>query len=354
MGEVAPVGSPEAAKPFSRFALAAPHDCGMNSMQSSDTVLQNVDADVVKDLTPHIQQLKWFDDIVRKCRTFFTKIQPANINSIPSNILIHFLPDIIYGLAITQKDTIPTMLALGARYFEFRPADLLPIFQDVSPAQNKPYFEHACIPGLAFEEFLEQQVLFLDAHPAEMVTIHIRWDNIVSECRKPTIDEIGDYLDAACRKATNSILTWGGSECFSRTIDSLREAGKRLVVLIEAEKYDSWTATAYATLNAKPILAQFESMTTKGQQSTDLTVLQCQATSQSIKEVLVYSVMASNASTSCLTATKGALDCETLPWIRDNVMERLQAERLMVIMNDFIDGATTDTAVELSRKRLAL
>jgi hypothetical protein len=95
-------------------------------------------------------------------------------------------------------------------------------------------------------------------------------------------------------------------------------------------------------------------MNAQGQQSTDLTILQCQATSQSIKEVLLYSVVASNASTSCLTATKGMLDPQTLPWIRQNALERLQAERIIVIMNDFIDGATTDTAVELSRKRLAM
>jgi hypothetical protein len=124
---------------------------------------------------------------------------------IPSHLLIHLLPDIIYGLAITQKDTIPTMLSLGTRYFEFRPADLLPIFQDVSPIPNKPHFEHACIPGLAFHEFLDQQVQFLDTHPTEIATIHIRWDNIVSECRKPTESEIEGCLSAACSKATNTL-----------------------------------------------------------------------------------------------------------------------------------------------------
>jgi len=32
----------------------------------------------------------------------------------------------------------------------------------------------------------------------------------------------------------------------------------------------------------------------------------------------------------------------------------LQAEKTMVLMNDFIDGATTDTSIELSRRRLAM
>jgi hypothetical protein len=348
MGSVAPAGSPEATKPFSRFVVAAPHDGGMNSMQNSDTILQGVNADVVKDLTPHVEQLQRFADIVYILLETSLK-SSTNISAGSIRGSIH----IIYGLAITQKDTIPTMLSLGARYFEFRPADLMSIFQDVSPIPNKPHFQHACIPGLAFDEFLDQQVQFLDTHPTEIVTIHIRWDNIISECRKPTVPEIENYLSTACSKASNP-LTWGGRECFSQPIEALRDAGKRLILVIEALKYDSWTATAYATLRADSILAQFESMTTDGQQSTDLTVLQCQATSQSIKEVLVHSVMASNASTSCLTSTKGALDRQTLPWIRENLLERLQAERLVVVMNDFIDGATTDTAVELSRTRLAL
>jgi hypothetical protein len=66
MGMVAPEGSNEATKPFSRFVLAAPHDDGMNSMQSADTVLQNSDADVVELLTPHIKELQWFAELVRK------------------------------------------------------------------------------------------------------------------------------------------------------------------------------------------------------------------------------------------------------------------------------------------------
>ena len=93
-------------------------------------------------------------------------------------------------------------------------------------------------------------------------------------------------------------------------------------------------------------------MNIEGQKSTEITVLQCQATSQSIKEVLVYSIMSANASNSCLTSTKGMLDMKTLPWIRANTLQRLQAEKLIVIMNDFIDGATADTSIELSKQRL--
>ena len=338
MGSVAPPGSPEAQKPFSRFVLAAAHDDGMNGMQNSDAVLGGADGDMVAELRKFLPRLSFFSHI-------------------PDSALAHMLPNIVYGVAITQKKPIPIMLAIGTRYFEFRPAELLPMFQRASSLPNKFYFQHACIPGLAFDEFLEDQVNFLDENPTEIVTIHIRWDNIVSECKLPTPEQISDMFTTACARATHAHLTWGGRECFSQPIDALRNSGTRLICVIHAEKYDSWTAAAYATLSADPILARFESMDTDGQEaegSGDLTVLQCQATSQSIKEVLVYSVLASNAATSCLTSTKAALDTRTLPWIRQNALDRLKAEKTIVIMNDFIDGGTTDTSIELSRKRLAL
>jgi hypothetical protein len=64
MGSVAPRGSEQASKPFSRFALAAPHDNGMNSMQNAEAMLNTIDTDMVKELTPHIPALSWFADAV--------------------------------------------------------------------------------------------------------------------------------------------------------------------------------------------------------------------------------------------------------------------------------------------------
>ncbi|KAG0301974.1 hypothetical protein BGZ98_007890 [Dissophora globulifera] len=333
MGTVAPPGSPQAQKPFSRFVLAAPHDNGMNSMRTCDAFFTAANADAIADLRKYLPVLSFFEEL-------------------PDHLLHEKLPNIVYGVAITQKKEVPIMLGLGARYFEFRPAKLLPIIRKVSSLPDKFYFQHACIPGLAFDEFLAQQVAFLDKHPTEFVVLHIRWDNIVSDCQRPTEQEIDDMLTEACAQAVNQPLAWGGRECFTEPIDALRKNGQRLICVIQAEKYDSWTAEAYATLSAEPILERFESMNTEGQEDTDLTILQCQATSQSIKEVLVYSVLSAHSATSCLTSTKAQLDTQTLPWIRQNALERLQAEKTIVIMNDFIDGATTDTSIMLSKTRL--
>ena len=104
---------------------------------------------------------------------------------IPDEALVHMLPHIVYGVSITQKKLISVMLALGARYFEFRPAELLSMFQKVSKLPNKFYVQHAFIPGLAFDEFLDSQVELLNVNSTEIVTIHIRYDNIVRECKNP-------------------------------------------------------------------------------------------------------------------------------------------------------------------------
>ena len=333
MGDIARPGSTEEGKPFSRFVLAAPHDEGMNSMQNADVVLKTVNKDTIDQLSSTLKQVSWFSEIIT------------------NEGLIYMLSDIIYGLAITQKDTISTMLGLGARYFEFRPADVHPLFKALLP--NQLYFQHFCIPGISFVEFLNELVKFLDDHPTETITLHIRWDGIANGCREPSNDEIRKLLDTACAQTHHQPLSWGDRTCFSESIGKLRSTGRRLIYLLEAPKYDSWTQEAYATLSASPIINRFESMNTAGQADSDITVLQCQASSTEIKDVIIYSVLASNAATSCLSSTKAMLDTKTLPWIRGHALDRLQAEKTIVIMNDWIDGATTDLAVELSRRRLA-
>ena len=56
---------------------------------------------------------------------------------LPDKALLPMLPNIIYGLAYTQKKTIEQMLILGARYFEWRPAKLFPAFRDLSGLPDK-------------------------------------------------------------------------------------------------------------------------------------------------------------------------------------------------------------------------
>lgn len=47
-------------------------------------------------------------------------------------------------------------------------------------------------------------------------------------------------------------------------------------------------------------------------------------------------------------------DQETLLMIKKTVLGQLNAEKPIVVMNDFVDGATVDVAIGLSKARLAM
>jgi hypothetical protein len=128
MGLVAPPGSPEAQKPFSRFVLAAPHDDGMCSAQNFDAVLGAMSPDDMDKLMEELPRLEFFKHI-------------------PLDALFHMLPNIVYTLSVTQKKGVDIMLALGARYFEFRPAKLHPIFV----SSNVPYILVLASHSIGFE-----------------------------------------------------------------------------------------------------------------------------------------------------------------------------------------------------------
>lgn len=98
--------SPEARKACSRFILAAPHDDGMNTTQNVDVVVNGLHADDLWKMSDHSLEVQWFKNIL------------------PSETLLHMIPNIVYGLAVTQKATILGMLALRAHYFEFVPSGL--------------------------------------------------------------------------------------------------------------------------------------------------------------------------------------------------------------------------------------
>ncbi len=52
-------------------------------------------------------------------------------------------------------------------------------------------------------------------------------------------------------------------------------------------------------------------------------------------------------------STKAKFDISTLPWIQANALKNLTAKQNLIIMNDFIDGATAYTAYQLSQARFA-
>ena len=329
MGTVAPNNSSQAEKPFSRFFLPSAHDVGMNSMQSTDAVLQSSS----------------------------TKLLNLLGNAFPSDTLGPWVdaiaPKIIYGLAITQKDTLASILAIGARYFEFRPAYLHKDLAPLSTLPNKPYFQHACIPGMAYDEFLQGVVEFLAAHPLEIVVIQLRWDGVLDGCPRPSASELQATLDAALAHVSPPLVQGSLADMTSQTTAQLRAQRKRLILFGPTDSFSTYTDEGNATLNGDSIIAEFDRIRPSDQDGKGFSNLQCQATATNIKDVLLCSVASADASTSCLMATKAVCDSKTLPWVRRNALAKLPAEQLVVVMNDFLDGGTVDVAVGLSRERLA-
>jgi len=304
-------------------------------MKTCDALLQHAGAAVVTTLLPNHPDLKKIAD------------------KVSSGAVMSLAPNIIASLAVTQKDSVDAILQIGARYFEFRPAhchkDILP----VSPLPDKLYFQHSAIPGLPYEEFLHDVVQFLLAHPAEIIIVQLRWDGVPAECARPSDQELNDYLHTALALSNGSIESGNLDDLLHASIAQLRNDRKRLITFSNVDSLSTYTDTANATLNGDSIVAEFQNVLKPDNEAAKPFInIQCQATASDIPGVVAYSVLAADASTSCLLSTKAICDSKTLTWIRSNVIRVCRAGEPVMVMNDFFDGATADVAVALSRERL--
>ncbi|CZS97131.1 uncharacterized protein RAG0_06267 [Rhynchosporium agropyri] len=332
MGQVAPQGSEQAAKPFSRMFLPAAHDIGMQSMQSCDAVIGS-DALVA---------------VLTLINPVFAKIA----NMMAHAAVMALAPDIVRGLAITQKDTLSTILSIGARYFEFRPAYLHNVIRGKCAIADVLYFSHSAIPGMPFDEYLADVVTFLVAHPDEIVVTQLRWDGVPGDCAQPSAEDISNCIPTALSTTNGGIVQGSLDDMLRLSIAELRSERKRLILFTSSDSFSTYTDAANATLNGDSIMAEFDKICPQSQAGKPFSNLQCQATATNVPEAVAYSVLAANASSSCLLATKPICDSKLLPWIQANG-DRLEANQLVVVMNDFLDGATADVAIDWCRKRLA-
>ncbi|KAL2255931.1 hypothetical protein VTK26DRAFT_2469 [Humicola hyalothermophila] len=344
-GALAPAGSPLAGKPFGRLVLPSAHDVGMNSMTSAAAVLGRAGGAVVGTL---------LDDNARG-KAALTQLA----DRVSRDAVARIAPNIVHSLAMTQKDELATMLRIGARYFEFRPARVHgAIGRPLAPGlPDRLYFQHGAIPGMAYDEFLRGVVRFLREHPTEIVVVQLRWDGVPDKCAKPGPGEKKEYLEAALKaEAGGGEVVVGGLEDMKRkTIDQLRRERKRLIMLDSVNSLSTYSDEANATLNGDSMLEAMSRVLTKDNQRGKAFVnIQCQATASNIPKVVVYSVLEAGVTTSCLLATKGICDSKILPWCRDNVLRTCERDQLVVMMNDWIDGGTADVAVNLSRQRLEM
>ena len=336
MRDLAPPGSLAARSPFTKFVLPSSHDIGMNSMDTSSAIIKHAGTNLIKDVlnasTPHI--LEEFGRITDK-------------------IIGKFAPDIVRALAITQKDSLANILGIGARYFEFRPARCHRQLQRVSPLNDTFYFQHGAIPGMSYQQFLHDIIAFLSQYVHEIVVVQNRWDGVSRDCPRASTLELEAILADALRNSSLRVASF--SDMTTKSIDELRSERKRLILLENISQTSNYDDVTSATLSGDSIVQKLQAMGRDPPQEKDIFLIQCQATASNIKEVVGATVIDSDAITSPLLATKATCDHKVLPLLNSEIGHNLtKVNSLVVIMNDFFDGGTADTAISLSRTRLGL
>ncbi|KAF2193534.1 PLC-like phosphodiesterase [Zopfia rhizophila CBS 207.26] len=334
MRDIAPPGSEKADKQFHRMVLPSSHDIGMNSMQTSQAILQKAGTGVIREV---------LGLSLPRALDVLNKVADSAINAIA--------PDIVRALAITQKDTLDTILKIGARYFEFRPAKCHRQFQRVSPLEDTVYFQHGAIPGMLYKQFLFDIANFLNDHRDEIVVIQNRWDGVPGDCPRPNDDELRAVLDEVLRG--KDIQIGNQDDMMRKSIKDLRNERKRLIVTRDVNQVSNYDDLANATVDGTSMVNKLNEMGRNPPRGHPITLLQCQATATNIKDVIVYSVLSSDVSTSPILATKPICDAKILPLLRGDVGRNLgKEESVVVVLNDFFDGGTADVAIQMCRERL--
>lgn len=342
MEDLVPPGSWQENRRFRRLVLPSAHDAGMNSMASSTKLLNKMGGAVVGTLVHDNRIMAEIADAV----------------SGPAIALI--APNIIFSLAMTQKDSLDAMLRIGARYFEFRPAYCHAAVRSAmqkgggkDTLPDRLYFQHGAIPGMGYDVFLADVVAFLLAHQQEIVVVQLRWDGVPAECAKPSDQDKREYLAKALEKAGDRLVVGNENDLRNATIAELRRDKKRLIMMESVDSLSTYTDEGNATLDGQSIIDAFPRVLTENNYRGKAFInIQCQATATNIPKAVAFSVLEAGTTSSCILATKAICDSKTLPWCRDNVLATCGFDTLVVMMNDFIDGATADVAYQLSKQRL--
>ena len=349
MGDVAPVGDARADLPFHRLVLPGAHDAGMNTVESLDALLEEHKAEFV----------------LAALGAAIGVLGPA-LGAVVAGLATKFAPRALKNISITQKDTVSRMLDSGTRYFDFRPGLMLKPFRN----DDKRYHQHLFVPGMAYVDFLTEVLTWLEAHRTEIVVVSCNTLHFMTDDMKPTPEDLDNDLKTARSKSgvgENDVKV-GFKRDLGKSVADLRAAGTRLIFLNQvaggsettnAAKYDSYDGSAYATVEPAPILAALKKMNETEQLAKvhskpkyDYTVLQLQATSTSDIKVDVKASLTFSDASSPLLMTKGRMDAATLPWVRDNLNDRLSNTQLVVLLNDFADNATAQVAKTVSEQRL--
>ncbi|KAL1594515.1 hypothetical protein SLS60_010275 [Paraconiothyrium brasiliense] len=334
MKDVLSQGQDISTKKFNRVVLPAAHDIGMNTMATPMALLEHAGTGVIKEVLgrnlPHVLDI---------------------LNKVGDGAVNRIAPDIIRALAITQKDSLESILKIGARYFEFRPAKCHRQLQKVSPLEDTWYFQHGAIPGMKYADLLQTIVKFLDEHKEEIVVVQNRWDGVPGDCPRPSGDDLSNILKDTLQG--KDLRVGNLDDMMGKSIRDLRNEKKRIIILQNVNQVSNYDDNANATLNGDSMVNKLNDMSKDPPKGHPITLLQCQATATNIRDVIIASVLDADVSTSPILATKPVCDAKIFPLLKGECGKCLMREEsVVVLLNDFFDGATADVGIELCKERL--
>ena len=324
--------------PFSTFVLPGGHDVGMNTKKHIDVIAEDPAA----------------------IRAIVTGLSGSTIAGALGAIVDDLDPSevarILVDLGITQKDNITDMLNMGIRYFDFRPGYCAKINGTKVLSGDALFHQHNVIPGMRFEDFLNDVVSWLSKHTEEIVVVSLGFAGFFDDSMKP----VADTLKAMIRSALNgtSIITGSISDA-SKNYNDLISENRRLlffnngVGFNNAEKSDSYSDKAYSTLLVEPIIAALNDMPTKPPVEDSYTVLQFQGTASAVDALWPSLAMFGTNDTSPLLMTKAKFDQKTYTWARAN-LGNFSPSAPVVILNDFVDPVMSHIAQEATLVRAGL
>jgi hypothetical protein len=143
------------------------------------------------------------------------------------------------------------------------------------------------------------------------------------------------------------------ADMMGMSVRDLRDEKKRLIVLQNVSQISNYDDVANATLTGDSMVDKLNDMARDPPSGHSVILLQCQATATNIRDVIVASVVDSDVSTSPILATKPICDAKILPLLRgDTGRELARGDGVVVVMNDFFEGATADVAIGMCKERL--
>ncbi|KAL8276095.1 hypothetical protein RQP46_011510 [Phenoliferia psychrophenolica] len=347
--------------PFSQLALAGAHDAGMLGDIDSRLLQFIKDGDVHDDVGVIAKALPFVQTLLSVLKTF--NFRTARI---------------LENMANTQKDSIPDQLAMGVRFFDFRPGYCL--YDSVSGLQGELHHQHAIVPGEPYLMFLIHVLNFLGENPSEIVFFEIKSDgfailtsSIDPATGKPrviTMVPTLEELEATFQRARTSAgseaaraVVVGSPEDLERPIGELLNENRRLIIADRVHFPDAWPRAdsysheAYDTDDPQKVMAAlkttYDAAASRAakKEGPAATIYQLQATPTAQIWADVGASLSYSEASSLLVWSKCRMDRVTYSWIAG--LTFIDAGNV-IFLNDFVDGALVEHAVEKTKERCTI